>query len=147
MLSSKDRMSVPLAPRRLLTWLGKGSVQVLAILEANGSAEVIPWEDATDRMAHLEETLKRMIEPERSEIAIAAMDRYLRLHLDESGRMVLPTTLLSHLDAIGTSTVRLVVNNGKLWFWSEPRWRSAQLDRYVSLARALEASSRQSGPA
>lgn len=142
MLSSKDRMSIPLAPRRLLNWLGKGSVQVLAILEANGSAEVISWEDATDRMAHLEKTLKRMIEPERSEIAIAAMDRYLRLHLDEGGRMVLPTTLLSHLDAIGTSTVRLVVNNEKLWFWSEPRWRLAQLDRYVSLARALEASSR-----
>lgn len=146
MLSSKDRMSIPLAPRRRLAWLGNGSLRVLAVLEANGSAEIMPWEGiGTDRIAHLERALNRLAEPDRSEVALAAMDRYLQLHLDEAGRTVLPTTLLSHLDAVGTSTVRLVVSNGRLWLWSEQRWRLAQLDRYLLLARSLEETNRPLG--
>jgi DNA-binding transcriptional regulator/RsmH inhibitor MraZ len=146
-LSSKDRMSIPLALRRRLDWLTTGAMELLAILEANGSAEIVSWAGAgEDRLIRLETTLKRLAEPDRSEVALAAMDRYIRLHLDGTGRVVLPTTMLSHLEAIDAPTVRLVARDGKLWFWSEQRWRSGQVDRYLQLARALEEDGRYSGP-
>jgi DNA-binding transcriptional regulator/RsmH inhibitor MraZ len=146
-LSSKDRMSIPLALRRRLKWLSTGAMEVLAVLEADRSAEVVPWVGAgAERLAQLEMALARLAEPERSEVALAAMDRYVRLHLDGTGRLVLPTTMLSHLEAIDAPTVRLVVRDGKLWFWSERRWRSGQLGRYLQLAKAIEDSGRHSGP-
>ncbi|WP_210161256.1 hypothetical protein, partial [Bradyrhizobium sp. ORS 285] len=84
-------------------------------------------------------------EPHRSEVALAAMDRYIRLHLDDTGRMVLPTTLLSHLEVVDPPALRLVVRNGKFWFWSERRWRAGQLERYLQMAKAIEERSQDSG--
>lgn len=146
-LSSKDRMSLPLALRRRLDWLSTGAMEVLAVLEANGSAEVVPWKGAgTSRLEQLEAVLERLAEPERSEVALAAMDRYIRLHVDGTGRVVLPTTMLSHLEAIDAPAIRLVVRDSKLWFWSERRWRAGQTDRYLQLAKALEDPRGHSGP-
>lgn len=63
----------------------------------------------------------------------------------EGGERGLPTTLLSHLDAIDPPALRLVVREGKLWFWSEQRWRAGQLERYLQMAKAIEDRSRNSG--
>jgi DNA-binding transcriptional regulator/RsmH inhibitor MraZ len=145
-LSSKDRMSIPLMARRRLEWLSVGTTELLAILEADGSAEVVSWKGGgADRIAQIEAVLRGLTEPDRSEVALAAMDRYIRLRLDGTGRMVLPTTLLSHLEAIDPPALRLVVRNGRLWFWSERRWRAGQLERYLQMAKAVEDRSRNSG--
>jgi len=145
-LSSKDRMSIPLMARRRLDWLSDGTTDLLAVLEADGSAEVVSWKDeGVDRIAQMEAVLGGLAEPDRSAVALAAMDRYIRLRLDGTGRMVLPTTLLSHLDAIDPPALRLVVREGKLWFWSEQRWRAGQLERYLQMAKAIEDRSRIQG--
>lgn len=142
-LSSKNRISIPLMARRRLEWLWAGTTELLAILEADGSAEIVSWKgEGSDRIVQIEAVLRGLTEPERSEIALAAMDRYIRLRLDGTGRMVLPTTLLSHLEAVDPPTLRLVVRDGKLWFWSERRWRAGQLERYLQMAKAIEDRSR-----
>jgi DNA-binding transcriptional regulator/RsmH inhibitor MraZ len=144
-LSSKDRMSIPLMARRRLEWLSAGITDLLTILEADGSAEVVPWKgEGADRIAQIEAVLRGVTEPDRSEIALAAMDRYIRLRLDGTGRMVLPTTLLSHLEAIDPPALRVVVRDGRLWFWSERRWRAGQLERYLQMAKAVEGRRRNS---
>jgi DNA-binding transcriptional regulator/RsmH inhibitor MraZ len=146
-LSSKDRMSIPLMARRRLDWLSAETTELLAVLEANGSAEVVPWTgEGAERIAQIEAVLGALAEPERSEVALAAMDRYIRLRLDGTWRTVLPTTLLSHLEAMDPSVLRLVVRDGKLWFWSERRWRASQLERYLQMAKAIEDRGRGSGP-
>ncbi|MBB6254841.1 division/cell wall cluster transcriptional repressor MraZ [Nitrospirillum iridis] len=67
------------------------------------------------------------------------MDRYLRLTLDADGRIVLPANLLSHLQAIDASAVRLVARDGRLWLWSEEHWQARQMGRFQDLVDALEA--------
>jgi DNA-binding transcriptional regulator/RsmH inhibitor MraZ len=66
------------------------------------------------------------------------MDRYIRLSLDGDGRTVLPTTLLTQLDAADGGVVRLVVRNDRLWVWSEVRWRALQQTRVEALLAAME---------
>lgn len=81
-LSSKDRMSIPLMARRRLEWLSAGTTELLAILEADGSAEVVSWKgEGADRIAQIEAVLQGLTEPDRSEVALAAMDRYLSFGL------------------------------------------------------------------
>ncbi|TFV43384.1 hypothetical protein [Bradyrhizobium niftali] len=139
-------MSIPLMARRRLEWLSAGTTELLAILEADGSAEVVSWRgEGADRIAQIEAVLQGLTEPDRSEVALAAMDRYIRLRLDGTGRMVLPTTLLSHLEAVDPPALRLVVRDSRLWFWSERQWRAGQLGRYLQIAKAIEDRSRNSG--
>lgn len=138
MLTSKDRMTIPLAPRRRIGWEMDGSSALLCILETNGSAELLRWDVGGSReMDEVASLLNRWQEPERTELALAAMDRYLKLTLDPDGRTVLPTSLLSHLDAIESGALRIVARNNRLWLWSEPRWRLSQPDRFVKLNEAL----------
>lgn len=140
-------MSIPLMARRRLDWLSAGTTDLLAVLEADGSAEIVPWKvEGANRIAQIETVLAGLAEPDRSAVALAAMDRYIRLRLDGTGRMVLPTTLLSHLDAIDPPALRLVVREGRLWFWSEQRWRTGQLERYLQMAKAIEDRNVNSAP-
>jgi DNA-binding transcriptional regulator/RsmH inhibitor MraZ len=137
-LSSKDRMALPLALRRRLNWSSSTSLSVLAVLEMDGSAEILPWEQAGKQVVNaIEKALALTPEPHRAELALAAMDRYMRLTVDADGRTVLPTNLLSHLDALESSLVRLVARGNRMWFWSEARWREGQGSRFRDLADAL----------
>ncbi|HXH42386.1 MAG TPA: hypothetical protein VNK51_00915 [Bradyrhizobium sp.] len=140
-------MSIPLMARRRLEWLSVGTTDLLAVLEADGSAEIMSWRvEGVERIAQVEAVLSELSEPERSEVALAAMDRYIRLRLDGTGRMVLPMTLLSHVEAIEPASLRLVVRQGRLWFWSERHWRARQLQRYLQMAKVIEDRNRNLRP-
>ncbi|MDX8449627.1 hypothetical protein [Mesorhizobium captivum] len=86
------------------------------------------------------ERLKRMLsgtaEPNQGELAIAAMDRYLRLSIDGTGRAVIPAALVSHLEADDCELIRVVLRNGKLWLWSERFWQAQRRKRMQLLDEA-----------
>jgi DNA-binding transcriptional regulator/RsmH inhibitor MraZ len=75
-------------------------------------------------------------ESERGMVAIAAMDRFLKLTFDPDGRTVLPFNLTCHLKAAGPdAAVRIVTVDGKLWIWSETDWQDRRGERAALLNR------------
>ncbi|MCP4564145.1 MAG: hypothetical protein GY873_37515 [Bosea sp.] len=72
-------------------------------------------------------------EVDKHDVALAAMDRYLRLSVDVAGRTILPAVLASHLDAETEGRVRIVVRGARLWLWSERRWDAGRARRIAML--------------
>jgi hypothetical protein len=103
----------------------------LAVLEPNGSAEILGWKPHGEaELRAVRELLQATNEFERGMIAIAAMDRFLKLTFDPDGRTVLPMNLACHLNATGPdAVVRIVTVDGRLWMWSEIDWKSCRGER------------------
>ena len=133
-LGSKARVTFPPAVRQRLPWLALAGPGLLAIAEAGRNVELLPWQDAGPAML---ERVRALVdaadEAERDGIALAAMDRYLRLSLDGAGRTILPAALASHLDAEIEGRVRIVVLGARLWLWSERRWDAGRARRIALL--------------
>jgi DNA-binding transcriptional regulator/RsmH inhibitor MraZ len=126
--------------RSRFPWLSEVAGGLLAVLETDGSAEIFPWQP------HGEAELKRIREllaaadvSARGALALAAMDKYVKLTLDPDGRTVLPSNLAFHLDAVGFGAVRIVAADERLWVWSERRWQDRRGERVASLDRLLAA--------
>ena len=147
-LTSKSRLLLPAAARVRLSWSQNDRpVELLARVEPGSYAELVPWEPVGDViMRGLAELLAGEAEPDRSRVALIAMDRYLRLTLGPDGRMSLPANLAHHLDAVSLDAVRLVIDNGRLLLWSERAWqnsRSSRLESVVMKLRTIEATAAQ----
>jgi DNA-binding transcriptional regulator/RsmH inhibitor MraZ len=128
-LTSKDRVGLPVVVRDKLAWLtdAKG---FLGIVDVERFAELRAWEpDGADMIEELKKTLAKTDEPRRGELLIAAMDRFLRLTLDGTGRAVLPPPLVTHLEANETQSVRIVMRDDRLWLWSERHWQAQRAGR------------------
>jgi DNA-binding transcriptional regulator/RsmH inhibitor MraZ len=134
-LSSKSRLQFPVAIRSRVAWLSHAGDGLLAVLEPNGSAEIQCWKPHGE--AELEAVrilLQSTNEFQRGAVAIAAMDRLLKLTFDPDGRTVLPFSLTCHLHAAGPdAAVRIVTVDGRLWMWSEREWQSRRGERAALL--------------
>jgi DNA-binding transcriptional regulator/RsmH inhibitor MraZ len=134
-LSSKSRLQFPVAIRSRVAWLSHAQDGLLAVLEPNGSAKILCWKPHGE--AELE-TVRGLLEStnefERGMVAIAAMDRFLKLTFDLDGRTVLPINLAYHLNAAGSdAVVRIVTVDGQLWIWSETEWQRRRGERTALL--------------
>ena len=133
-VTSKDRIGLPVRIRQSLAWLKAPERDVLGVVEADGSVELLPWAQHGDAaLDDVRRALKAAKPAIRDLVALAAMDRYVRLSLDAESRLVLPSPLIAHLGGEGTAMVRVVMRDGRLWLWSEPRWLSERADRIAAL--------------
>jgi DNA-binding transcriptional regulator/RsmH inhibitor MraZ len=134
-LSSKSRLQFPVAIRSRVAWLSHVEDGLLAILEPNGSAEIMCWKPHGEtKLQAVRSLLLSTSEFERGAVAIAAMDRFLKLTYDPDGRTVLPTNLACHLGAAGPGAlVRIVAIDARLWMWSETEWQSRRHERAAML--------------
>jgi DNA-binding transcriptional regulator/RsmH inhibitor MraZ len=137
-LSSKSRLQFPAAIRSRVTWLSQAKDGLLAVLEPDGSAEIKCWSPHGEaELEAIRGLLQSVDELERGAVAIAAMDRFLKLTFDPDGRTVLPYNLACHLDATGSdAVVRIVTVDGRLWTWSEREWQSRRGARVALLNRS-----------
>lgn len=135
-LTSKSRVVIPINIRNQLTWLAKQQEGILAVVGAEKFAELLPWEpNGVTAMADVDRMLQAAEESERGELALAAMDRFVRLTMDGTGRAVLPGSLVAHLDAAETDVVRVVMRDGRLWLWSEKWWQTQRGQRIALLIK------------
>ncbi|MER8475500.1 hypothetical protein [Mesorhizobium sp. M1163] len=136
-LTSKDRVGFPVVVRNRLEWLSddKG---FLGIVEVERFVELRAWEPhGVDTIERLKKTLDKTAEPRRGQLAIAAMDRFVRLTVDGTGRAVLPPPLVAHLEASQAQSVRIVMRNGRLWLWSEQYWQAQRAARLALLSEPV----------
>ena len=138
-LASKERLSVPISIRRIVPWVDRiqPSGGMLAIMELNGVAELMPWTPHGESAVSSVKAAAARAEPAAiGNLILAAMDRYVRLTLDTDGRTVLPFNLLAHVDPSNTSRVRVLAEGGRLWLWSERQWEETRPDRLAYLKAA-----------
>lgn len=136
-IDDKGRTSLPAAARKRISWIKQGeSVSLLGDLGPGGYAELTPW--ATHGAAKLEVVgaLAAQASPiARSQLVLAAMDRFLQLSLEQGCRVHLPANLRAHLDPAEKGLVRVIVRDDRLWLWSECGWQQSRADRL----RAIDA--------
>jgi len=132
---SKGRLIIPVAARRRLPWFAGAVAQgLLATLEPERFARLDPWSDYGERvMKQVGERLELAPAHRRSEIALAAMDRYMHVGLEDNGRLAAPANLISHIDPHAFGAARVVVRDGTLWLWAEERWQSERSGRLRAL--------------
>lgn len=135
-VSTKWRLTLPTAVRGRLHWLeGVGDEGLLAVLDPQGRAELAPWAArGTQAVADVSQRLAAAPPEHRDEIAIAAMDRYMRMAVEPPARVALHPNLAAHLDAEEGDVVRVIVRAGRLWLWSERQWQARRMDRIALLA-------------
>jgi DNA-binding transcriptional regulator/RsmH inhibitor MraZ len=129
-VASLDRIVLPREVRRRVGFLRSGtSAEALAVLQPF-SAELLPYEEAgLDILTEVERVISKAEAGVRPGLQIAAMAKYTKLSIEPSGRLVLPSTLATHLHAHLTSTVRVVAQDGGLWLWRESEWRTQLADQ------------------
>ena len=135
-VSTKWRLTLPTAVRGRLGWLeGIGDEGLLAVLDPQGRAEVAPWAArGAKAVADVSQRLDAAPPEHRDEIAIAAMDRYMRMAVEPPARVTLHPNLAAHLNAGEGDIVRVIVMANRLWLWSELQWQARRMDRIVLLA-------------
>lgn len=135
-ITSKDRLSLPVAVRKRVSWLGAATPDgMLAILSPQGSAELIRWNDHGEKLiAQVSAQLLEAPKEHLGELALAAMDRFMRVTIDPPGRIGLPANLAAHIYSARFDGVRVVVRDDRLWLWSEAEWqrgRGARIARFT----------------
>ncbi|MBS1181950.1 MAG: hypothetical protein H6Q99_1830 [Proteobacteria bacterium] len=141
-VATKDRIVFPAMIRSHLRWLGETSASLLATIEPDHCAELLPWMPHGETMlAEVRSAIETAEETDKDQLTLAAMDRYLRLSVDQAGRSSLPGPLASFLDAHIVGSVRLVMRDDRLWLWSERRWDKDRTKRVQFLAGKLSSSS------
>lgn len=138
-VASKARLVLPAALRRRLGWAAsQATVRLLGVIEPDGSAELMPWEQRGEiEHRRLGDALGRASENDRAELAVAVADRYVRFGLEPDGRMTMPFNLAVHLGADADGIVRVVATGGRLWLWNEAEWRVSRAVRFGPLMRAM----------
>ena len=127
---------MPAAVRRRLTWFEKATAQgLLATLEPDGKAKLDAWADHGNEIVQIVRETIDAASSGKSDMALAALDRYLHISVEDNGRLVAPSNMVSHLDPTGTGKARVVVRDDELWLWSEIRWEAERKDRLALLHR------------
>ncbi len=135
---SKGRFGIPAAARRRLTWLAGAAAQgLLATLEDGGVARLEPWSVAGDATVKAVAAAIDAAPARRSEIALAATDRFMHVSVEENGRIVVPSNLVVHLDPHVTGRARVVVRDDRMWLWSQVGWEEARTARLSVLLAAI----------
>lgn len=135
-LASKGRVVLPVIVRDRMPWLADTGAGVLALAETGRRAELLPWASKGEAaLAALRLAIEAADEKDRDQLALAAMDRFVRLSMEDVGRTILPPALASLLEAEATGCVRIVMCDGRLWLWSERRWEADRARRIALLMR------------
>ena len=139
-LASKGRIALPVFVRATLGWL-TAEEGLLALVETGRHAEILPWiPNGQSVIADLKLTIDAADEREKDELALAGMDRVIRLSVDAAGRTSLPGPLAFHVDAEISQCVRVVMRDGRLWFWSERRWQEERGSRIALLSNRVKST-------
>ena len=132
-IRDRGRVSLPPAIRDRLPWIVTGGT-FLAILNGNGSVDIVDWKTrGSTAIAALRERYDAIPRHQRSEFALAAMDRYVRLTGEKGGRLTLPTVLRTHLDPSGLGFLRAVVRDDALQLWDDGVWKAGRTERVARL--------------
>jgi DNA-binding transcriptional regulator/RsmH inhibitor MraZ len=134
-VTTKDRLTLPAQVRKALGWFDASAEGgLLATLEPYGRAELIAWSDHGSRLiAEVIDRVRAAPAEARGDLAVAAMDRYMRLAVEPPARVALNATLAAHLDPTGRNVIRVVVSGGRLWLWNEAEWQGRRSERHASL--------------
>lgn len=135
-LTSKDRLSLSSPVRKRAPWLSDvGTEGLLAILEPDGSAELLPWRGTGEALVEgYRERLMDAPDVRRPELALALMDMFMRLPLDPPGRLGLPSNLTAFLNPAAGERIRVVTASGQVWLWGESTWQARRSDRLALIA-------------
>lgn len=125
---------MPAAVRRRLTWFEEATAQgLLATLEPDGKAKLDAWADHGNEIVQVVRETIDAAPSGKSDMALAALDRYLHISVEDNGRLVAPSNMVSHLDPTGIGRARIIVRDDELWLWSEIRWEAERKDRLAML--------------
>jgi DNA-binding transcriptional regulator/RsmH inhibitor MraZ len=97
-IDARGRLTIPLRLLERLSWATKAGTDYLAVLDTPGCIRILPWAAAAERVLERREALAARQDAEGLEAVRALDDRYLRLKIDASGRVVLTMPFLVHLD-------------------------------------------------
>lgn len=132
-LDARGRLSLPAAVRARLAWFDGLEDGLLATI-APGQVELSSWADfGSQTLQAVEERLGHVPSQNRGTLALAAMDRYMRLSVESPARIVLPLDLRHNLGCLREPVVRVVVLDGTLALWSEARWCANRARRLITL--------------
>lgn len=146
-VATKDRVVFPVVVRSRLKWLGETGTNLLAVLDADHSVELLPWDpNGAAVLNEVENAIDAATDDHKDLLTLAAMDRYVRLTVDEAGRSSLPGPLAVFLDAHIAGSVRLVMRNSRLWLWSERRWDEDRAKRIELLSQKVSSISAVTKP-
>lgn len=121
-LDERGRLSLPAAIRSRLAWFNDIEGGLLATISPD-RVELSSWSDFGQRTIEaVKERVDHLPPKNRGPLAIAAMDRYMRISVEKPARVVLPLDLRHHLDCVDVAVVRTVVLDGSLTLWSEASW-------------------------
>lgn len=139
-IDDKGRVSLPAAARRRLGWIKQGeSALLLADLGPGGYAELSLWvPHGAARLDDIAALAGRVSLAERSQLILAAMDRFLRVSLEQGCRVHLPANLRAHLDPEEKGAIRVIVRDDRLWLWSECGWQANRDERLRSINAILQ---------
>lgn len=132
-IDARARLSLPSAVQARLAWFSDAD-ELLAELRGDGAVYLSDWADNGPRVdAAIRERYAVLPPAERARFALAAMDSYMRVGLEGSGRVQLPMTLMTQLDPFAVGFVRVVASNGELALWNDAIWRSDRRKRLEAL--------------
>jgi len=132
-LDARGRLSLPSAVRSRLAWFDSIEGGLLATIDT-GHVELSSWSDFGPRVLEsVKERIGHVPLQSKGQLAVAAMDRYMRLSVEKPARIVLPLDLRHHLGCLEVSVARVVVLDGTLTLWSEANWCQDRAKRLTLL--------------
>lgn len=127
LLATKDRVPLPVSVRKMIKIACPG--RLVADMATDGSAALLTEAE----FAPMRERMMSQI-GEQPKAALAALDRYQAVPVTAECRLVLSTALRSHLEALDSAIIRLVVEDGRLTLWSEKAWKCGRPARLAMIA-------------
>jgi DNA-binding transcriptional regulator/RsmH inhibitor MraZ len=124
-LASDDRLPLPAALRRCLTWCApEASLPLLASIGSDGGVQVRPLSAQQDELKAIKAALAEAEPANRGSMALTAMATYYRIPLQPDGRLRLPPALALHLCSVAGGRVWVGAHSDVITLWSEKAWSS-----------------------
>lgn len=140
-LASGDRLLLPAMLRKRVSWCApKGSLPLLAMIEADGGVTARPLSDRQDEVTAIRAALEVSEPEERAGLAFAAMATYSQVSLQPDGRLRLSPPLALHLCPIPDGWVWVGAHGDAIRLWSEDAWKGVLSTNSASLREAVTAS-------
>lgn len=138
-VASKGRLMLPAVLRRRLGWaMSRETMSMLAVIDPEGSAELMPWQRRGEiECSRVAKALEQASIEDKPTLAVAAADRFLRMALDSDGRAILPFNLAVHLGTNTDPIIWAVATGERLWLWSHREWQASRASRFQALIRAV----------
>lgn len=137
-VASDDRLPLPLALRRRVSWgAPKSSLPLLATIRDDGAVEVSPVTERTAELAAIRKAIGTAEAGERPAIVFAAMATYCQITLQPDGRLRLAPLLSLHLGALSGGRVWVGAHGDLIRLWSDQAWSAQLASASVALRKAI----------